>query len=38
VQKESKPYRPNAVLPERPSPRSTTGKPGMRGGWKPRPR
>jgi hypothetical protein len=28
---ESKPYRPGAA-----SPRSTTGKPGMRGGWKPR--
>jgi len=27
---ESKPYRPG--------PRSTTGKPGMHGGWKPRPR
>ena len=26
--RESKPYRPG--------PRSTTGKPGMRGGWKPR--
>jgi excinuclease ABC subunit B len=24
------------VKPARPSPRSTTGKPGMRGGWKPR--
>jgi excinuclease ABC subunit B len=28
---ESKPYRPGAAWP-----RSTTGKPGMRGGWKPR--
>ena len=28
--RESKPYRPG------PGPRSTTGKPGMRGGWKPR--
>jgi hypothetical protein len=27
-QKESKPYRPG--------PRSTTGRPGMRGGWRPR--
>jgi excinuclease ABC subunit B len=31
VQKESKPYRPGLTTP-----RSTTGKPGMRGGWKPR--
>jgi excinuclease ABC subunit B len=29
-QRESKPYRPG------PSPRSTTGRPGMRGGWRPR--
>jgi excinuclease ABC subunit B len=31
---ESKPYRPGSS----PGPRSTTGKPGMHGGWKPRPR
>jgi hypothetical protein len=29
---ESKPYRPDAKT----GPRSTLGKPGMRGGWKPR--
>ena len=32
--RESKPYRPGSA----PGPRSTTGKPGMHGGWKPRPR
>jgi len=32
--RESKPYRPGSS----PGPRSTTGKPGMHGGWKPRPR
>jgi excinuclease ABC subunit B len=31
--RETKPYRPGT-----PGPRSTTGKPGMHGGWKPRPR
>jgi excinuclease ABC subunit B len=39
--RESKPYRPG-VPAEAPGakagPRSTTGKPGMHGGWKPRPR
>ena len=32
--RESKPYRPGSSA----GPRSTTGKPGMHGGWKPRPR
>jgi excinuclease ABC subunit B len=36
---ESKLYRPDATTPHRPgatSPRSTSGRPGQRGGWKPR--